>query len=466
MTHALGVALTRVTVVTAKRSIDIALPEDVIAADLVPYLLQHVGEEAADTGERHGGWLLRRHGGAVIDSTKTLATQRVMDGEVLHLVAGQSEWPEVEYDDVVESIASGSRRYGRSWGGAATRRCSLAAAAIILLAGLGAALTFTSPWWAAGLALLGAAGVLLAAGVALARAVGDAEAGAVIAACATAYAFAGGWLVAGPEGLPFTEFGAAQLTLGSTAALVFGALGYVGVPAKARWFAAAILGGLWGVLGGLLGGTMTPDGAAAVVLTVSLVLLPAYPLLAIRLGRIPLPELPQRSSDLFNDAEQPPVANIYAAAARTDELLSGFLIAVSGAAVVCALVLTGEGSTTRILMVLAAALSLLLRARLFAVARQRVPLLLAGGFAGLLCVADRVIAAETNGTRMLLLFGILAVALLVVYGGLTYSKKTPSPYLGRIADIFDVISVLALVPFAFYITGFYTHVQELMAGIG
>ncbi|MEU3274326.1 type VII secretion integral membrane protein EccD [Saccharomonospora sp. NPDC006951] len=466
MTHALGVALTRVTVVTAKRTIDIALPEDVIAADLIPYLLQHVGEEAADTGERHGGWLLRRHGGQTVDSTKTFAAQRVMDGEVLHLVAGQSEWPEVEYDDVVESIASGSRRYGRSWGGAATRRCALAAAAIILLAGLGAAVTFTSPWWAAGLALLGAAGVLLAAGVALARAVGDAEAGAVIAACGTVYAFSGGWLVAGPEGLPFTEFGAAQVTLGSTAALVFGALGYVGVPAKARWFAAAILGGLWGILGGLLGGTMTADGAAAVVLTVSLVLLPAYPLLAIRLGRIPLPELPQRSSDLFNDTEQPPTTNIYAAAARTDELLSGFLIAVSGAAAVSAVILTSEGSTTRILMVLAAALSLLLRARLFAVARQRIPLLLAGGFAALLCVTDRVLAAETNGTRMLLLFGIIAVALLVVYGGLTYSKKNPSPYLGRIADIFDVISVLALVPFAFYITGFYTHVQELMAGIG
>ena len=38
----------------------------------------------------------------------------------------------------------------------------------------------------------------------------------------------------------------------------------------------------------MLAGPLSVDGAAAVVLTVGIGLLPAYPLLAIRLGRLPL----------------------------------------------------------------------------------------------------------------------------------------------------------------------------------
>lgn len=108
MTSAMGVRLTKVTITTPKRGIDVALPEDVTVAELLPYILRHAGDDVADTGESHGGWALSRPTGERLDPEKTLGAQEVLDGEVLHLVPGQAEWPEIEYDDLVETIASGS----------------------------------------------------------------------------------------------------------------------------------------------------------------------------------------------------------------------------------------------------------------------------------------------------------------------------------------------------------------------
>src|SRR3954468_11485462 len=48
---ALGLA--RVTVNTPHRRVDVALPEQIAIAELLPELLQHAGEAFADEGERH-----------------------------------------------------------------------------------------------------------------------------------------------------------------------------------------------------------------------------------------------------------------------------------------------------------------------------------------------------------------------------------------------------------------------------
>lgn len=95
------VSLTKITVKTPKRWIDVALPADVPVAELLPYILRHAGEDAADAGERHAGWLLRRPTGESLDQQRTLAAQRILDGELLHLVPGEVEWPELEYEDLV-----------------------------------------------------------------------------------------------------------------------------------------------------------------------------------------------------------------------------------------------------------------------------------------------------------------------------------------------------------------------------
>ena len=115
MTSPASLGLARITVATPRRRLDVALPESAPVAELLPHLLRHAGEGVADEGERHGGWSLRRATGGVLEPARNLAAQGVRDGDTLHLVPRRAEWPELSYDDVVEVIASGSRRTGRSW---------------------------------------------------------------------------------------------------------------------------------------------------------------------------------------------------------------------------------------------------------------------------------------------------------------------------------------------------------------
>jgi type VII secretion integral membrane protein EccD len=461
-----AISLVRITVKAPHRWIDVALPADVPVAELLPHILRHAGEDTADAGERHAGWLLRRPVGDRLDPDRTLGAQRVLDGELLQLVPGEVEWPELEYEDLVETIASGARKYGRSWGKPATRRAGLVLCAVIVLAGLLVTPLFEAPWLGPGLVLLTAATVLLAVGVLVARAVPDAGAGAVFAGCSLPYAFAGGFLLAAPDHAALTDLGSRQLLLAATAMLVFGVAGFVGVAVLGRVFAAAIAVGVLGMLGGLVAGPLDPDGAAAVTLAVGIGLLPGYPLLAIRLGRLPLPNLPQRSGELFADDQPPPTPDVFAAAARTDEILSGLLTGLVAVTVVCAAVLATDDRAANQLMLAAVALALLLRARLFPIPRQRIPLLAGGGLAAAVLTGMRAFAADSNGALAVVVLVVIGAGLLVAVSGLVYSRRNPSPYLGRFGDWGDIAAILALVPLTCVITGFIGYVQTLVAGIG
>ena len=124
----MSTGLARVTISAPQRRVDVALPEHVPLAELLPEVLRHAGEGLADDGEQHGGWVLRRTDGAALATAQALLPQGVRDGEVLHLVPARAHWPELEYDDVVEAIADGARRRGAAWSPGATRAATLAGA--------------------------------------------------------------------------------------------------------------------------------------------------------------------------------------------------------------------------------------------------------------------------------------------------------------------------------------------------
>ncbi|MCG5438075.1 EsaB/YukD family protein, partial [Micromonospora foliorum] len=117
--------LARVTISAPQRRVDVALPEQVPLAELLPDVLRHAGVGLADDGEQHGGWVLRRTDGALLVTAQALLPQGVRDGEVLHLVPARAHWPELEYDDVIEAIAEGARRRGGAWSPTATRVAGL-----------------------------------------------------------------------------------------------------------------------------------------------------------------------------------------------------------------------------------------------------------------------------------------------------------------------------------------------------
>ena len=466
MTAPVGLGLARVTVVTPKRRIDVALPDNVLVAELLPHLLRHAGEELVAPEDQQAGWTLRRATGAELDPTRNLAGQGVRDGELLELMPRQVDWPELAYDDVVEVVASGARRLGRSWGRPATRRCGLAVTSALLGFGL-VALLLSGPSWATpGLVALGLALVLAIVGIVLSRAAGDAGAGAVVAGTGQLYALAGGLIVSAPAGAPLTRLGAPRVLLGSAALLVFAVIGLTGVAAVQRIFTAGVSLGVAGILSALLCyAGMSAAGGAAVAATLAIGLLPGYPLMASWLGKLPVPELPDRPEKILEDRPTPPRSGVFATVARATELLTGMLLAAAIVAVAGSAALLLAGDPVGSLLVLAVGVASLLRSRLFPTPRQRVPLLAGGVICLALLTLEVTVRTHSTGIRLLLALGVVVAVALVLAATLTYTRRTPSPYLGRLADIVDVLAIMALIPLAAGVVGVYHVIQGVFASI-
>ncbi|WP_026212491.1 type VII secretion integral membrane protein EccD [Longispora albida] len=448
--------LARVTIASPRRRIDVALPEGSPVAELLPRILAHAGEGLADEGETHGGWMLRRADGTPLTPGRTLTAHNIHDGEILYLVPRRAQWPELDYDDVVDAIATGAKAHGPAWSGPATRRTALTIAGVALALGW-LALLFPVPGSGRlipGLFALGTGLVLVVTGIVLARALADGLAGATVALYGLPYGFLGGLTV-----LADPAFTPANLLLGSAALLVLAVTGYAGVADTPRFFAAAITTALYGLLGGLLALWLGPAGAAALVATALLGLTAAYPLLSMRLGKLPVPAVTIPDDGL---APLPDRARVFSAVARADELLTGMLQATLVTWAATAAILTLHAGVPAGILVLVVSAALILRARLFPAVRHRLPLLVSGVL-GLTALTLTLLAAASPAVRLVAGFGtLLVLAGAVLTAGLVYSRRTPSPYLGRAADILDVVLVISVVPVACSVLGLYS----LLRGLG
>ncbi|SCL14808.1 type VII secretion integral membrane protein EccD [Micromonospora rhizosphaerae] len=464
------IGLARVTINAPARRVDVALPEQVPLAELLPEVLRHAGEGLADDGERQGGWVLRRTDGAVLATAQALLPQGVRDGEVLHLVPARAQWPELEYDDVVEAIADGARRRGGAWSPAATRAATLAGAGVPLAVGLLAVLA-GGPGHRAGWAVAVAVALLLTlAGTAASRAYGDGPAGATLGGYALPYAAAAGALAVSsgdPVGPfePLRWLGAPELLAGSVALLLVAVLGLLGVATRSRVFVAGVTVGSVGALAALGGLVLSPEGTAAVLLCVLVFALGALPLLAIRLGKVPLPPitLPVASPTGGPDAvrDLPDRGRVHAAVARTEEVLTGMLLGHGVLAVTAVVVLLTAGGVAGRLLVAVGSAVLLLRSRLFVALRHRAPTVTAGlaGFA----VLGGVLAHRSGPTGLLALtVAGLALALVAAAAGTSYARRPVSPYLGRLADLTDTALVVSVVPVACAVLDLYDRARGLL----
>lgn len=476
-----GTGLARVTLHTPHRRVDVALPEQIPLIELLPDLLQHAGVGLADDGEQHGGWLLRRADGSPLAEGKGLAQQNVRDGEVLYLVPAREQWPELEYDDVVEAIAEGARRRGAAWSPAATRTATLAGAGVLLIAGVLALLRGGPTWTPGGYLGLTVAVLLLVGGLLASRAYGDGIAGSALAGFALPYAFAGGALVLGgpadplaaPVGVlpPLWWLGESQLLVGCVAILLFAALGAAGVGHGLRIFTAGGTVGLLGALGALLGG-LGAAGSAAVIIATLVCGIGLVPVLAIRFGKVPVPSVtlpkgaeldsfavatPQQARAAAQDL--PDRTRVFASVARSEELLTGMLIGYTVLTAAASLILATSGGLAGRVLVAVSATALLLRSRLFVTVRQRTPLITAG-LIGHVLLLSAVVWLSGDGARAFFAVGTVALALVVVLAGQTWSRKAPSPYVGRAADLFDLLVVVSVVPVAAWVLGIYTLIQS------
>lgn len=453
--------LVRVTVAAPTRRIDVALPEQSSVAEIVPGLLRYAGEHLADDGVAAGGWILRRTDGSKLELGHTLASHRIRDGEVLHLVPSATEWPELEYDDVVDAIATGAGRTGRMWAPSHTRQASLALGSLFILLVMVAILRAVPQAGTAAWAL-GAAVLLSAAGTVLARALGDSSAGALLGALALPFSFVGGaLLLAGDRGL--TELGAPDLLAGSAALLLTSLLGFVAVVDRAALFAGGFVAGLLGLIGGWLATTdsLEPFEAAAVVIGALLAFSPGFSALSVRLGRVPMPVLPRSTADLVRDDPQAPREVVYHAVIRADAFLTGLLVGTSLAGVVCQVLLVWSGRTSAIWYVSLLTVGYLLRARLYPVVRHRVPML-AVGVAGLVALAVGPLMSGPGIVLATVSPLLLCLAALFMLIGFIASTRQLSPYLGRYGELLEVGVLLAVVPVCCAVLGLY----GVLRGIG
>jgi type VII secretion integral membrane protein EccD len=462
VTNGATTGLCRLTVVAPTTRVDLALPDHVPVADMVPTLLRYAGPELAEDGVDHNGWALARLGGDVLDTARTLGQLGVRDGEQLYLTPRGDAAPPLVFDDVVDALATGTRERGARWTPATTRTFALATAAVALLAGAGVLVLSGPPHLPGALAGLAMAVALVIAGTTCSRAFGESQAGALLGLLALPYAFTGGLLVlAGDRDLG--ALGAAHVLAGAALVVLVATAAALAVADLVHVFAAAALAAVALALAALVAlvTPATPAGSAAVLLGLALALTPVLPAAALRLARVAMPSIPTSPEDLKDDTETVDGRDALRRGAEADRYLTGLLLATGTTAAGALAVLAAAPGWSGPALAAVAALALLVRARVFRGVAQRLPLLVAG-LAGLALLAAGAVAGGDLAVR---LGGVFTAVLVTAAGcalyGLAGAGKRPNPLWGRALDLIEVLLVVGVVPLVLAVCGLYGWVRGI-----
>jgi type VII secretion integral membrane protein EccD len=452
----------RVTIVAPGTQMDLVLPADIPLADLLPTLLRHAGDDLADDGVDHQGWVLRRLGGAPLDTGRTAVQLDIRDGEVLYLAPRAEAVPEVVFDDVVDAVASATQQRAGRWGPADTRRFAVGLATAALLAGLAAVLLAVPPQLPGALIAGGLGLVLLTVAALVSRLGGDSRTGAVFALVGTAYGGAAGLLLLGGD-RALSGVAAPDLLMAATFLVVYGALATLAVGDYPQVFLGTGAAGI--ALGAAAGISLvfgaSPAVAAAVVGTAAFATIPAHPMLSYRIAGIPIPAIPTGPEDLKSDSSTVDGRRVLALADRAAEYLSGLAYTVGVVVFVSVVLLVVDGGWQGLLLAVLLSVLLMLRARPVPGRSHRLPVLIAGS-AGLGVVAAAVFADADLGVRLgLVLTGTIGVAAISAAYGLLVSARRTSPVWGRMLDIVEILMIVALVPIAAWVARLYGWVATI-----
>lgn len=433
--------LARITVSAPRRRLDVALPDQAPVAELLPDLLRHAG---GDGGEGTVGWVLRRVDGAALSPGRGLRIQGVRDGEVLHLVPAEQDWPELAYDDPAEAVAAAAGRRGARWTPAITGAAGLLVAVLPLAGGLALAVRHGPLVGPVAPAVV--AGLLLLAAATACRRYRWRRAGVMLGASALPYAYAAGaaW-AAGPLAAPA---GATALLLASLGGYAAAGAGTPGRGLDGRFvFAAGATAGLLAVPAALAGHRWGAAAGAAVLACGLVCGTGVLPRAAVRLSRLPA------AAATGGDVAFPVVA-------RADELLTGGLAGWSVAAVAAVAILLVAGGPAGGALAAVTATALVLRSRWYAAVRHRLPLL-AGGLAGYGLLLAVLVAAVPAGPAAVVLSALAGSGLLLA--GAAGAGGPVPPYLGRVATVAETLAVVSVVPLAAAVLDLYARAQELVA---
>ncbi|MEU9579974.1 type VII secretion integral membrane protein EccD [Streptomyces chilikensis] len=470
-----GFGFCRVTIVAPDSRIDVALPDDIPVADLYPEILRLSRQSPAE-GAPVGYHLVRRDG-TVLDSARSFAAQRILDGELLTLRPFSDSLPPAVFDDVSEAVASAVSRDHTLWSGDLTRTGGLIAGGV-----LPTLLAFVAWTSHPGHDMHGLPGILAAvAGVVL-----------VVLACvrarvyddrAAALALGLGALpnigVAGSGLLPLAEgtgIGKLQFLLACAAVLLAAVVLMLCSPRGDGPFVACVLAAGIGVatVFAALMSRWNATETAALCAPLAVGALAFLPGMSLRFARLPIGFDPPRtgaSSAYGLETEPQEPVDLHRVEERTrrgHELLVGLVGGCALVAVVACAVLGFSGGPWARLLALATGIALIMRATLFRYTAQ-VGALLAAGLASLVLLGlglalDPPATADPSGPELRTLWLVAAVAAataLITGVGMIAPRGGPTPFWGRFLEIAESFVLLTLVPLALAVFGVYEAARAM-----
>lgn len=451
-----GLGFCRVTIVAPDSRIDVALPDDVPVADVSPETLRLSRQTAAE-GAPVGHHLVRRDG-TVLDSSRSLAAQRMLDGELLALRPFSESLPPAVFDDVSEAVASAVTRDRSLWRDDLTRAAGLVGGGL-----LPALLAFVA--WTAdprhhmhslpGI-LAGVAGVLLVVLACVRARVYDDRASAVGLGLGALpnVGVAGSGLLSLSEG---QGIGKLQFLLARAAVLVASVILILCSPRGDGPFVAfSVASGLALAIAFVaLLRHWTPAEIAALCTPVAIGALAFLPVMSMRFARPPVgfeaPDTAPRSVCIAGPGPHEPTdaGRVEAQARRGHELLVGL---VGGCSLVAAGAAPGLGFSDGLwvqLLALATGIALLMRAQLFRSTAQVATVLVAGlgslvalGLGLALDPPNALVRDALAGDRtdldirtVWLVAAIAVAAALITAVGPTASRSGLTPFWGRFLEI-------------------------------
>ncbi|KUM68880.1 type VII secretion integral membrane protein EccD [Streptomyces curacoi] len=476
----------RIIVAAPDSRIDVALPDDIPLAHLFPEILRLSGQTPAP-GAPVGYHLVRRDG-TVLDEARSLAAQRIADGDFLLLRPFADSLPPAVFDDVTHATASAVTRDRKLWNDELLRTAGLFGSCVLLML-----LAFVA--WSSdvrhdmhglpGIVAAVSGLVLLAIATVRARVYGDRGSSVAFGTGALAnLGVAGSGLLALPAG---EGIGRLQFLLACAAVLVGSVVLVFLTPSGDGPFVAFAFASAVGMLLTFVAilAEMRPSETAAVCSPLALGALAFLPGLATRFARLPIGFDPPRTAvgsdyaDADDDAAEVSAVidaeRIAAQARRGHELLLGLVGGCALVATAAAAVLGFADDVWAQLLALATGLALLMRAHLFRHTVQ-VGCTLAAGLASLVLLGlglslnppGRMVLEALRGddTAMAIRLVWLSVAVAVVAGAiaaiaLIVPSKGVTPFWGRFLEIAESFVLLTLLPLCLAVFGAYQQMRSL-----
>jgi type VII secretion integral membrane protein EccD len=470
--------LCRLNVCGPSRSVELAVPVHVPLIDLLPAMVGHLGDNLADTGLDHGGWVLQRLGDPPLREDLSVAVLGLHDGDTVHLRPRADQLPPLDFDDLIDGIAVGISGRSDRWRPEMSRRLLTGLLAVPLAAGLVLLVGRPGPF-ADALAALTAV-ILLALTAAASRAFANLSMAGILAAAAIGYAaVAGGEFTllstlaeaaraphspgtaAATLPVGWTVLRPALLASGGSAAAVSAVLtGAIGGrhPAIVGTTATAILVTAAAVLA--VAGRLSAAATAGLVLVLVLPFSGWIPVLSFRLAGLRLDPLPTTPDELQADLDPLPGQHLVERTRWTDRYQNALYCGLGVVVMGCLIPVGVTPGWPARLVALDAAILMLLHARALVGVRQRLALILpaVGGLAVLAVAAG--LGMPRNSWAGVFAGLVLAGGALLTLEQITPGRKVV-PHWGWAGDMLQSLTAVALFPLVLWMLNVYHYARGI-----